>query len=76
MRFHTPLAESKLVGTPPAKGEYGPAGSKIVTPGDPDRSVLLTRMKTRGAGKMPNVATSQVDDEAVEIVREWIESLK
>jgi len=33
-------------------------------------------MKTRGRGKMPNVATSVVDDEAVEMIRKWIESLK
>jgi hypothetical protein len=33
-------------------------------------------MKTRGQGKMPNVATSKVDDEAAETIRQWIESLK
>jgi uncharacterized repeat protein (TIGR03806 family) len=76
MRFHTPLAETKLIGTSPAKGEYGPEGSKIITPGKPAYSVLLTRMKTRGQGKMPNVATSKVDDNAVETIRQWIESLK
>ena len=58
MRFHTPLAETKLLGTPPAKGDYGPEGSKIITPGDPARSILLTRMKTRGQGKMPPMASS------------------
>ena len=76
MRYRTPLAETKLLGTPPAKGGYGPDGSKIVAPGDPDHSVLLTRMKTRGQGKMPNVGTLRVDDEAVETIRKWIESLK
>lgn len=76
MRFHTPLAETKLIGTLPAKGDYGPAGSTIIAPGDPDHSVLLTRMKTRGRGKMPNVATLRVDDEALNTIRKWIESLK
>ncbi len=76
MRFHTPLRETKLINTPPAKGDYGPEGSKIIIPGDPARSILLTRMKTRSEGKMPNVATSQVDDDAVEIIRRWIKSLK
>jgi uncharacterized repeat protein (TIGR03806 family) len=76
MRFHTPLAETKLIGTAPVKGDYGLAGSKIIAPSDPDHSVLLTRMKTRGQGKMPNVATLKADDNAVEIIRQWIESLK
>jgi mono/diheme cytochrome c family protein len=76
MRFHTSLAETKLLGTPPAKGDYGPEGSKIITPGDPARSVLLTRMKTRGPGKMPPMASSVPDDRAVEVIRDWIESLK
>jgi uncharacterized repeat protein (TIGR03806 family) len=76
MCFHTSLSETKLIGTPPAKGDYGPAGSKIITPGDPAHSILLTRMKTRGEGKMPNVATLEVDDAAVEIIRQWIESMK
>jgi uncharacterized repeat protein (TIGR03806 family) len=76
MRYHTPLAETKFLGTPPAKGDYGPEGSKIITPGDPDHSVLLTRMKTRSQGKMPNVATSRADDDAVETIHKWIESLK
>lgn len=76
MRFHTPLAESKLLDTPPAKGDYGPEGSRIIAPGNPDHSMLLTRMKIRGQGKMPNVATSKVDGKAVEIIRQWIESQK
>jgi uncharacterized repeat protein (TIGR03806 family) len=76
MRFHTPLAETKLLGTPPAKGDYGPKGSKIILPGDSERSILLTRMKTRGEGKMPNVSSLKVDEEAVETLRRWIESLK
>ncbi|MCC6123695.1 MAG: PQQ-dependent sugar dehydrogenase [Pirellulales bacterium] len=76
MRLHTPLVETKLLGTPPAKGDYGPEGSKIIVPGDPDRSILLLRMKARDQGRMPNVATSKVDDDAVEIIRQWIESLK
>jgi uncharacterized repeat protein (TIGR03806 family) len=76
MRYHTPLTDSKLIGTDPAKGDYGPDGSKIITPGKPDYSILLTRMKTREQGKMPNVATSKADDDAVEVIRQWIESLK
>jgi uncharacterized repeat protein (TIGR03806 family) len=76
MRFHTPLAETKLLGTPPAKGDLGPEGSKILTAGDPKRSILLTRMKTRREGKMPPMASAVVDEEAVKTIEAWIKTLK
>ena len=62
MRFHTPLGSSHLLNVSPAKGDYGPAGSKLITPGDPDRSVLLRRMKMRGEGQMPNLSTNLADE--------------
>ena len=47
-----------------------------VDPGHPERSVLLERMSKRGRGQMPPLATSLVDDEAVRLLRAWIESLQ
>jgi hypothetical protein len=38
--------------------------------------VLLERLRRRGEGQMPQLATSLVDEEAVQMLREWIESLK
>jgi hypothetical protein len=37
---------------------------------------LLYRVATRGTGQMPPLATSVVDREAVELLRQWIEQLK
>jgi hypothetical protein len=76
MRFHTPLDQTKLLNTSPAKGAYGLDGSTIIASGDPEHSILLTRMKTRGQGKMPPLATSIEDDKGVDVIKKWIKSLK
>jgi hypothetical protein len=38
--------------------------------------VLLHRLSIRGRGQMPQLATSQVDERAVKMLRQWIVSLK
>jgi uncharacterized repeat protein (TIGR03806 family) len=75
MRFHTPLAKMMLIDETPGKGRIGPADSKLVAPGDPARSELYVRMKTRGPGQMPNLATAVPDEEALEVIAAWIKSL-
>jgi hypothetical protein len=49
--------------------------AKLVSPGQPDESVLLRRVGTRGNGRMPQLATSLVDKAAVEMLKEWITTL-
>jgi hypothetical protein len=53
-----------------------PDSSSILSPGSPDRSVLLHRMSSRRpASQMPPLGTVIADDEAVDLVRRWIEGL-
>jgi hypothetical protein len=48
------------------------AGARV-SPGDPDRSVLLTRMASRHPVlQMPPLGTRIVDDAAVTLIRQWI----
>ncbi len=64
MRFHEPLQAAF-----PGKHNW-------LTPGDPGRSVLLKRMMTRHAdAQMPPLATNRVDEEATNILSQWIEQL-
>ena len=64
-----------------AMGRYvvpgmSPDSSRIVAPGAPDQSALLYRMRSRRAtSQMPPLGTVIPDDEAVKVVRQWIESL-
>ncbi|HEX7861558.1 MAG TPA: PQQ-dependent sugar dehydrogenase [Verrucomicrobiae bacterium] len=70
-RINTLLAEMKLI-----HGElldsFGHASNRVVVPGDPSRSVLLTRMKTHGQGRMPPLGSSVTDQDAVKLIEDWI----
>lgn len=77
LEFLTPLAKAKFVDEKPLHHKFDLTDPRIVTPGHPDRSTLLTRLTRRGerSGQMPQLATSLVDQKAVELFREWIASL-
>ncbi|HVX12099.1 MAG TPA: PQQ-dependent sugar dehydrogenase [Pirellulales bacterium] len=75
LRFSTALDKMRLVGVEPLHDRFGIAGARLVAGGDPDGSVLLRRMSVRGRGQMPQLATSIVDERAVALIRQWIESL-
>ena len=66
------LAEMKVIDVLPLHGLKGITDGKLIVPGQPDRSVLLKRMAIRGTGQMPLIATHQIDQEAVDVIRQWI----
>jgi len=70
---------SRLVGQATSKWEipHAPEGaSQYVSPGAPDLSAILVRMKSRRPStQMPPLGTVLHDKEAVGLVTEWIESL-
>lgn len=76
LSWSTPLDKMKLVDVSPVHHKFDLADPKLVAPGDPQRSILLHRISTRGRGQMPQLATNVVDQPAVELIREWIKSLK
>lgn len=51
--------------------------SYVIAPGAPDRSVVVYRMSSRRpSSQMPPVGTTIPDDQALKLVRQWIESLR
>ena len=74
-RFETPLTEQNLIHGELMAGDMGIAGAKLVVPGDPDRSILLQRMKATGPFKMPPVSVHNVPSPAVAVIEEWIRGL-
>ncbi len=76
LSFHTQSDKMKLLDEKPLHDSYGVADARLVAPGDPERSILLHRIARRGRGQMPQLATSLVDQTAVELMRDWIISLK
>jgi hypothetical protein len=70
-----PLDAMKAIGITPLHSTFGIPDAKLIAAGHPERSVIYERMTRRGPGQMPQLATSIVDEKAVAVVREWIESL-
>lgn len=70
-----PLDAMKAIGVKPLHATFDLPDARLIAAGHPERSVIHERMNRRGPGQMPQLATSIVDEPAVAVVREWIESL-
>ena len=73
-RFDTPLARQNLVDGP-VLINLGLDHARLIAPNDVWRSVLFSRVTSLEQLKMPPLAHNVVDQEAVRLLREWIESL-
>ncbi|HJL18024.1 MAG TPA: PQQ-dependent sugar dehydrogenase [Sandaracinaceae bacterium LLY-WYZ-13_1] len=71
LRLGTPMADTGAC-APPLLDDLGLADARIVTPGAPERSVLLARMRALNGARMPRLATSVVDEAATAVVESWI----
>jgi hypothetical protein len=48
----------------------------LVAPGNPDKSVLIHRVGTTRQGRMPPVASGVVDEKGLELLKQWVKSLR
>jgi mono/diheme cytochrome c family protein len=76
LAYWTPKDKMKVLGVPPIHHHFDLENANLVAPGSPARSILLHRVGTRETGKMPPIGSNVVDDRAVGMLREWINSLK
>jgi uncharacterized repeat protein (TIGR03806 family) len=76
LNFLTKPEKMKLFDVKPLHESFGIADARLIASGDPDRSVLLYRVSTLHRGRMPPLATSLADEDAVKLLREWIKGLK
>ncbi|TQV72360.1 hypothetical protein FLL45_19290 [Aliikangiella marina] len=76
LRINTALANTNACDIQPQDGDLGINDPRIIYPGDASQSVLIARMASLNSGeRMPPVATQVVDDQAVSLVSQWINSL-
>jgi uncharacterized repeat protein (TIGR03806 family) len=75
LEFGIPDDQMKLFDAAPLHHKFELADPRLVAPGDPERSILLERLRIRGRGQMPQLATNVVDERAVQLLKAWIESL-
>ncbi len=75
LRFSTPLAAMNVCDQVPSNGELGIEDARIVAPGAPERSVMLARMLSLAAPRMPPLATDEVDPTGTALVEGWIQAI-
>jgi hypothetical protein len=76
LEFTQPREKMRLFDVKPLHHNFGVAEARLIAPGSPERSMLLRRIAQRGQGQMPPLATSEVDQEAVDMLKEWIRRMK
>jgi len=75
LEFTTAPDRTRLLGVRPQHQDLGIRDARLIAPGHPDGSVLYHRVARRGPGQMPPLATAEVDQEAVQLLRDWIAKL-
>jgi uncharacterized repeat protein (TIGR03806 family) len=76
LSFGTATNQMNIFGARPQHDTFGINNAMLIAPGDPDRSILLQRLKRRGRGQMPPIVISTVDEQAVTLIRDWIQGMK
>jgi hypothetical protein len=75
LEYTTDLAKARIIDVKPVHHTFGLPDARLVAPGSPERSVLLSRLSHREAGHMPPLGTNVVDREAVKMLHDWIKQL-
>jgi glucose/arabinose dehydrogenase len=76
LEFTTAADKMRVLGVKPLHHTFDLPDAKLIAPGDPDRSVVLKRVGTRGPGQMPPLSTNRVDEAGLKLLREWVAGLK
>jgi glucose/arabinose dehydrogenase len=75
-RLHVALHETGLLNGMPIAGDLGIPGAKLVTAGDPQKSILYKRLAETGFFRMPPVAFHKDQSPILPLVEKWIKELK
>jgi hypothetical protein len=72
LRFETATEKMNLMNQPIGQRRRRPPEVRLIAPGKPELSELLTRISTRGPYQMPPLATHAIDPRGYEVLRRWI----
>jgi uncharacterized repeat protein (TIGR03806 family) len=75
LRFGTAFVDTKACNVDPEAGDLGVAGSKLIVPGAPDKSILSLRPHSPAANRMPPLGSSIVDDPGMKVLDDWIRGI-
>lgn len=76
LRFGTALKDAALCNAAPEAGDLGIDGAKLLTPGDPAKSLVHVRPSAAAAAiRMPPLASTVVDAKGTGVLASWIQGL-
>ena len=75
MHVDLPLEKTLMIGVRPTQGTFGIHAAKVISPGDPFRSVLYYRINKLGGGRMPYIGSTEIDRLGVGLIHDWIRQL-
>ena len=75
LKYGTSLEDSRALDATPVQGAFGIPDCKILSPGDPARSVLYYRMAKQGRGRMPHIGSELIDEAGLALIRDWIRQM-
>jgi len=76
MAASTALKNTRLIDQVPQHGTFNLKDARIIAPGAPTRSVLVSRSALRLPGQMPPLGTIRPDPEGTRLLTQWISSLR
>jgi uncharacterized repeat protein (TIGR03806 family) len=76
LAFTTAPERMNVFGARPQHDTFGIDNAMLISPGDPERSILFQRVSRRGRGQMPPLVTTVVDERAVALFRDWVRDMK
>ena len=68
--------QTKIYDVKPRHITFDLRNPRLIAPGDPDRSVILRRLRIRGKNQMPPVGSFERDEAGLKLLDEWVRSLK
>jgi putative heme-binding domain-containing protein len=71
-----PRDQLRLIDVPPQHQTFGIPAAMLVKPGDPAHSILYHRLSRRGPGQMPPRGSHVVDNEAKQLIHDWIAQMQ
>lgn len=75
LRHALSLTQTQTLNQLPQAGDLGITDARIIASGDAQRSVLWARMNRTDNNRMPPIASSMPDQEALTLLQQWIDSL-
>jgi uncharacterized repeat protein (TIGR03806 family) len=69
------LKDTGTLGTRPGQGTFNLPDARILAPGEPERSLIYHRMTRLGLGRMPHIASLEVDAKGAKLIHDWIKQL-